>query len=206
MIYQERYARLKQVIAARNLHSDPRIHLVPYELIENEQQAIDFIDRMMDLNYEGAIFRNFRAKAKGGRPTTTGQELMRVKPWQTAEILVEGVNEGETNTNEAKKNTLGRTERSSAKAGKVKNGTIGTIYGPLVNDVHHPFNGRLLFPKGKVVTVPAGKMKAPQRREWFEDQTQIVGHLATFEFMAHGILDEPRMAGFVSKRLPQDMS
>ena len=47
--------------------------------------------------------------------TQKGQELWRVKPWADAEILVTGVSEGEINTNEAKKNALGRTERSSAR-------------------------------------------------------------------------------------------
>lgn len=206
LTYAERYCVLKDELVTRGLADHPRLHIVPWTVILNEQGAAAFIDKCMDEGYEGAIFRNPWAKAKGGRPTTKGQELMRVKPWQSAEILVEGVVEGETNTNEKTTNTLGRSERSSAKAGKVKNGTIGTLYGPLVTDVYHPFNGKLLFPKGKVVTVPPGKMKAPQRKAWFEDQTQIVGHLATFDFMAHGIIDEPRMAGFVSKRLPQDMS
>lgn len=47
-----------------------------------------------------------------------------MKPWADAEILVTGITEGEVSTNEAKKNALGRTERSSAKAGMVASGQI----------------------------------------------------------------------------------
>ncbi len=200
--YAERYEALKE----RRKHlSHPRLHVVPALLALNSDDLMDLIAHNFTNGYEGTIIRNPDALYKPGRPTLKGQELWRVKPWADAEILVTGFTEGEANGNEAKKNTLGRTERSSAKAGMVPNGQVGSIQGTLLADFHDPFTGALLFKKGLEITVGSGEMTVKEAEHYFNNPRELIGHIVKFKHMTHGVKDLPRFPTYVSHRLPQDM-
>lgn len=201
--YLRRYEMLRHWV--ENTLKHPRVHLVPMTIVKNAAELQVRIARNFDLGYEGTIIRNPEAPYKEGRATQKGQELWRVKPWADAEILVTGVSEGEVNTNEAKKNALGRTERSSAKAGMVANGQIGSIQGVMLADFHDPFTGKLLFPKGLEVTVGSGELTVAEAEHYFKNQKEIVGHIVKFKHMTHGVKDKPRFPTYMSHRLPQDM-
>ena len=201
--YQRRYDMLRDRVEA---YDHPRVHLVPMFMAATRLQLDAYIAACFDQSYEGTIIRNPYAPYKSGRATQKGQELWRVKPWADAEILVTGVSEGEINTNEAKKNALGRTERSSAKAGMVSNGQIGSIQGVMLADFRDPFTGKLLFEKGLPVTVGSGEMTVNEAEYYFKNQKEIIGHVVKFKHMTHGVKDLPRFPTYVSHRLPQDMS
>lgn len=201
--YEERYEMLEKRFRALN---HERLHLVPFEIVKDMQHANSMIGEHLDLKYEGSIFRNAKAGGKQGRPGKKTQELVRVKPWVDSEILVTGVTEGETNTNEAKINSLGRTERSSSKEGMVPNGMVGSIQGTVYGGDICDFAGRVLFKEGQPVTIGTGVMTEAEAKAWFEDQTQIVGWIVKFKHLAYGVKDQPRMGTYLSRRLPQDMS
>lgn len=183
----------------------PRIRRVPGAYVSHRTVLDDVIARYFDQGFEGAIIRNPDAPYKQGRATKRGQELWRVKPWADAEILVTGLTEGGVNTNEAKKNALGRTERSSAKGGIVPNGQVGSIQGIMLADFHDPFTGRLLFPKGLEITVGSGEMTVAEAEHYFRNPHEIVGHIVKFKHMTHGVKDKPRFPTYMSHRLRQDL-
>jgi DNA ligase-1 len=203
MRYLSRYTLLKVKVEELG---HPRIKLVPAYEVNGPNELQRFIAEFAEQGYEGTIIRNPAAPYKPGRATLKGQELWRVKPWADFEILVTGVTEGRMNLNEAKKNTLGRTERSSAKDGQVPNGQIGSIQGTLLADFHDPITGKLLFKKGLEITAGSGEMSVAEATAWFEDQTKIVGHIAKIKNMTHGVKDLPRFPTYVSHRLKEDMS
>lgn len=201
--YSERYA----ILTARlRLLDHPRIHLVPYAVVNNTEELNAAIAKFAAEGYEGTIVRNPRAPYKEGRATKKGQQLWRVKPWADAEILVTGITEGMSNQNAAEKSTLGRTKRSSAKAGMVPNGQVGSIQGTLLADFHDPITGALLFKKGLEITVSPGEMTVAEAIDLFNHPEKIVGHIVKFQHMTHGVKDLPRFPGYKSHRLAQDMS
>jgi DNA ligase-1 len=202
-IYAHRYAFAASRVEALN---DPRIHLVLMVVCTNREELEAAIARFFAEGYEGTIIRNPQALYKEGRATKKGQELWRVKPWGDAEILVTGVTEGAMNTNEAKKNTLGRTERSSAQDGMVPNGMVGSIQGTMLKDFHCPHTKKLLFAQGLPVTVGPGKMTDIEAAYYFANQGEIVGHPIKFKHMTHGVKDLPRFGTYLSHRSKQDMS
>jgi len=201
--YAERHSLLKRRLAALK---HPRLRLVPAYLAHGPDEMKGYISRFADEGYEGTILRNPDAPAKPGRATLKGQELWRVKPWADFEILVTGITEGRMNLNEAKKNTLGRTERSSAKDGQVPNGQVGSIQGTLLADFFDPITGRLLFKKGLAITAGSGEMSVEEAIHFFQNQHLIVGHIAKVKHMTHGVKSLPRFPTFVSLRLPEDIS
>lgn len=202
MTYSDRYLHLKDVVAELQ---HPRIHLVPFKVAFNRTELNAIIAEYFEAGYEGAIIRNPRAKFKEGRATQKNQELWRVKPWSDAEILVTGITEGEDNYNEKTTNSLGRSERSSAKAGKVLNGTLGSIQGTMLADFYCPWTKKKLFSKDQAVTVGPGEMNHKDRKYYFENQSEIVDHYVKFKHMTHGIKDQPRFPTYLSHRLKQDI-
>lgn len=201
--YLKRYQLLDERVAKL---SHPRIKLVPLDVCESPAELKAVIARHADHGYEGTIIRNPSAAYKPGRATQKEQQLWRVKPWSDSEMLVTGITEGESNQNVAKKNTLGRTERSSAKAGKVPNGQVGSIQGTMLADFFDPITGELMFAKGLPITIGSGKMTVVDAAYYFAHPEEIVGHIVKFKHMTHGVKDLPRMGGYISHRLKQDMS
>jgi DNA ligase-1 len=199
--YQRRYEMLRYHVECVLNH--PRIKLVPATPVETREHLDRLIAYHSAQGYEGTIIRNPDAPCKQGRATQKGQELWRVKPWGDFEILVTGITEGQINGNKAKKNTLGRTERSSAKAGMIPNGQVGSIQGVLLNDF--VVNGKVLFKKGLEVTAGSGEMSVAEATAYFEDQSSIVGKIAKIKTMTHGVKDLPRFPTFVSLRMKEDM-
>jgi DNA ligase-1 len=200
--YAERYLELQFKVDQLN-HS--RIKLVPYTICKNVDDVHVAIARNLNDGFEGTILRNPRSAYKPGRSTLEGQ-LWRVKPWADAEIQVTGITEGNINANEAKKNTLGRTERSSSAAGMIPNGQVGSIQGVMLADFYDPVTGKLLFPKGLPITVGSGEMTVKEAIYYFSHPNAIIGHIVKFKHMTHGVKNQPRFPTYMSHRLPQDMS
>jgi DNA ligase-1 len=200
--YQIRYELLDKYVEQLN---HPRVHLVPRQECFNMDDLKWWIAHWAAAGYEGTIIRNPRSKAKPGRSTLEGQ-LWRIKPWADAEILVTGITEGNQNANEAKKNSLGRTERSSSAAGLVPNGQVGSIQGTMLADFIDPISGKMLFAKDLPVTVSSGEMSVKEATYYFEHQEEIVGHIVKYKHMTHGTKDQPRFPTYISHRLKEDMS
>lgn len=200
--YKQRLELARAKVEALN---DPRVHAIPSAFVGTQKLLEFLMENDSAHGFEGTIIRNPDAVYKEGRATKKNWELWRVKPWGDFEILVTGVTEGSRNENEAKKNTLGRTERSSAQGGMVPNGQIGSIQGTLVKDLVVN-GGAHVIPAGTPITAGSGKMTVEEATAWFQDQTQIVGHFAKVKTMLHGVKDLPRFPTFESKRLRQDMS
>ena len=201
--YRERYRLLLDKVVGLN---DPRVHLVPHTMeCLNEAELKAAIAWCYEQGFEGAMIKNPEAPHKDGRATQKGQQLWRIKPWLDSEILVTGITQGNHNANEAKKNTLGRTERSSAKDGMVPNGMVGSIQGVLLADMICPMTGKLLFVKGTEITVGPGEMTAKEAKHYWENPSEIVGKCIKFRHMTHGVKNLPRFPTYISHRLIEDM-
>ena len=200
--YKDRYNILRRKVEEMK---DPRVHLVPMYECHSRGELDHFIAKFFQEGYEGAVIRNPNTPAKEGRPSKVKQEFVRVKAWHDSEMLVTGVTEGNENTNEPTTNELGYTERSSAQDGLKPNGKIGSIQGTLLEDCISPITGELLFPKGLAVTVSKGCMTHKEAQHYFENQSEIVGHIVKFRHFVHGTKVLPRMGQYLSHRLPQDM-
>ena len=199
--YEDRYNALQERLATIR---HPHLHIVPSTVCTCPAELNDAIARNAEAGFEGTIIRNPRSLYKPGRSTKEGQ-LWRVKPWSDFEILVTGITEGQMNNNEALTNTLGRTERSSAKAGMIPNGQVGSIQGTLLKDFHDPITGKLLFAKGLLVTAGSGEMSVVEATDYFANPHKLIGHVAKIKTMTHGVKDLPRFPTFVSLRLKEDM-
>jgi DNA ligase-1 len=188
--YGERYAALELYLDT--MPGDDNLYLLPYTVIRNAEEARIFAAEMSAI-HEGAIFRDPEALHKSGRATEKLNDFWRDKPVSDKDCIITGFEEAQANGNEAKVNSLGRTERSSHQENKVGNGMVGTV---LAVDVL----------SGQPIRLGPGSMKHDFRIAAFNDPTLIVGHPAKYRSLDTGVKDAPRHARFVTLRARADMT
>lgn len=165
--------------------------LLEPQIIKTPEEAICFYEECLEKGYEGAIFRADKPY-KQGRSTPKSQETLRMKPQPDSEAVVIGFVEAQQNNNEAKKNELGRTERSSHKENKVGNGHLGSF---LCIDSK----------TGKEIKVGAGKLNHQERKEIWDNQKDFLGKIVKYRSMSGGVKDKPRFPRFISWRAFNDL-
>lgn len=192
--YLERYQALDVWLAQTEL---THVRQLPFVWINDQAEAEAFIEDCLSLGFEGAIFRDPTALHKSGRADKKSNDFWRHKPVSDKDAIVTGCYEAEENLNEAKTNSLGRTERSSHKENKVGKGMLGGFF---ATDVA----------TGKPIKVPAGAMKHDERvsvwQAWLADQASQIGRGFKYTSLDFGTIDQPRQARWTSWRAVEDMS
>ena len=176
---------------ALNPVSVPALEPVP-TVIHNAGEARAFAAEMSAI-YEGAIFRDPLATHKSGRATEKLNDFWRDKPVSDKDCIVTGFEEAQENQNEAKTNSLGRTELSAHKENKIGNGMVGTI---LATDVL----------TGQPLRMGPGSLSHNDRIAAFNDPALLVGHPGKYRSLDTGVKDAPRQARFVTLRARADMT
>lgn len=185
MAYERRLDSLKSYSFLGN--PAERTALLPQQLISNEDQLLTYEDEMVTAGYEGLILRCPRAPYKFGRSTPREGYLLKLKRFEDSEALVLGVVEEMHNGNEATTNELGRTKRSSAKAGKTGKGTMGALQ---VRDLK----------TGVEFEIGCG-FTAADRAEFFQRPPKIV----KYKFFPIGVKDKPRHPVYLGVRDERDL-
>lgn len=188
--YLERYESLRRSVEDER---PPHVTVLPFIWIWNAEQARAWIIECMELGYEGAIFRDPKAKHKSGRATAKMNDFWRYKPVSDKDAIVVSTYEAQANNNEATTNSRGRTERSAHQANKVGKATAG---GFIARDVT----------TGKLVRIPCGCMKQGERLEAWENREANVGRPFKYESLDVGVLDQPRQARWICWRSKEDMT
>lgn len=122
--YETRQERLLELVEDL---ADPRIVLVPQIVVRNEEELMHVESMIVGHGYEGVMLRPHDGDYYWGRCTNARPWLMKLKRFIDAEAYCVGVKEQMHNANEATKDELGRTKRSSHKANKTGTGTLGAL-------------------------------------------------------------------------------
>jgi ATP-dependent DNA ligase len=154
-----------------------------------ELEAIEAV--LVDDGHEGAILRQPHSRYKFGRASKTAGELVKLKRFEDAEAEIIGVYEEQHNGNVAVRNALGRTERSTAQAGKVGKGTLGGFY---VRDLE----------TGIEFKVGTG-FSADERLNFWIDQHDLIGLTVKYKSFKIGVKEKPRHPVFLGFRDRKDM-
>ena len=166
------------------------VGILPQALVNDRETLDKMIQEAVDAGLEGVMVRHHDSLYKCGKATVTGGQLLKVKPMEDDEAVIEGFEEGTHNTNEKVTNELGRSKRSSAKDGKIPSGIVGTILG------RHPTWG----------IVRVSGLKDDLALDMFNNPQEYLGRLFTFRYQAHGTLEAPRLAKFKGFRSKDDLT
>lgn len=177
---------------AEEIAGDYSLTFVPHTRIENEEQLLEFEARALEQGNEGIMVRSYDGPYKQGRSSVREGYLLKLKRFLDAEAEITGFYEEMENQNEAKTNALGRTERSTAKAGKVGKGTLG---GFKVRDI-----------KTQVEFELGGGFTQQMRKDYWADRLNLVGKIARYKYFPTGSLSRPRFPVWLGFRDKKDLS
>jgi DNA ligase-1 len=189
--FSQRYIMLKAI--AKKL---PKwVHVIEQVVVNNEKELKDFVDNAFKLGYEGVVLRSINGRHKDGRSTLTEPLMLRIVKKKMEEAVILSCYEQMENTNEKKTNALGRSERSSAKAGKVGKGILG---GWEVRDIKTGIEFRIGGGKG---------VDDNFREFWWkpENRKKMPGMIIKYSSKEHGVKEKPRQPQYECFRDRRDM-
>ena len=167
-----------------------QMYNLSWDLVEGEEGLLAFETRALNDGYEGIMKRSPKGKYKQGRSTFKEQGIGKLKRFSDDEAVVIGFEEKMHNTNEAKTNELGRTQRSQDQAGMVGAGTLGAL---------------VCECKGIRFTMGSGFDDAGRAEVWANKEAYL-GKLAKFKYFEMGMKDSYRFPIFQGWRDEEDMS
>lgn len=159
-------------------------------IINSQEELNNYEQSAIDIGYEGVMIRSLSGEYKCGRSTAKQGILGKVKRFSDFEAVVLGFEEKMHNTNEAKTNELGRTERSTAKEGLVGADTLGS----------------LTVQKDDVIFNIGSGFNDEQRKEIWENKDKYLGKLVKYKcFDVQSGYDAPRFPIFLGWRDKDDI-
>lgn len=179
--YTERWHELQRL--TEKLTGLP-VDLLDQALIEDRSQLDAFEEAAVNKGFEGLILRSPDSPYKSGRSTVKEGYLLKVKRFEDSEAVVIGIEEEMFNGNEAETNELGRTKRSTAKAGLVGKGTMGAL---IVRDVK----------TGVEFNIGTGFTATDRAALWAESP---IGQTVKYKFFPVGVKTAPRHPVFLGFR------
>lgn len=168
-----------------------RVVLLEHFPVEDMFNIDEFERDMLAQGAEGIMLRDADAKYKCGRSGTKNPELQKVKRFVDNEFEIIGFEPKYVNTNEAKTNELGRTERSTAKDGLVAVDLMGAL--------------KLKTKDGQIFSCGSGFNDKLRVQLWLERE-ELIGKLAKVKYFDVGTgYTVPRFPVFVGIRAEGDM-
>jgi len=189
--YTERVKELERAVAKIG---DKRVVAVPTTNLNSVKELMAFEKKTVNKGFEGIMIRSPDGPYKCGRSTEREGYLLKIKRFLDAEARIIGVEELMHNENPAEKNELGRTKRSSAKAGKVPAGTLGKF---VVVDTE----------SGQEFRIGTGEgLTQELRATLWERRNSLIGLVVKYRSQVSGVKDAPRIPVFIGFRDERDMS
>lgn len=193
--YQDETDTYGRAEEAYDSASGEGVKWLTYNILWNTEELEKYEEKCLNLGYEGLILRDPNSPYKFGRSTAKEGYLLKLKRFKDSEARILAVEELMSNQNEAKKNALGQTERSTHRENLVPAGTMGRLY---VEDVH----------SGVRFHIGTGFTK--EQRDWWWDWKLNVHRcqslLIKYKFFPVGVKDLPRHPVYLGLRDDFDMS
>lgn len=188
--FSKRLADLEHMLQSRSLVGK-HFSIVRHALVSSVDELLKLEQQAVDQGYEGLMIRSMNGPYKCGRSTMKEGYLLKIKRFEDSEALVLDYEEQMHNTNEAKKDAFGKTERSTAKDGMVPKGVLGTL---IVRDTK----------SGVEFKIGTG-FDDDQRVKLWKERSSLPGRLVKYKFQPSGIKEAPRFPTIIGFRDERDL-
>lgn len=201
--FKQRYVNYCHRVRAINAHLQsigerPFLRIVEYRHIETMEEYEAMQQEAADLRYEGLYGKAWDGEYKHGRSGKSKPICWKDKPWTDEEGVIVDFVEMEENTNEAFLDELGRTKRSTHKAGMVGKGILGSYV--VINPKYKDKDGEPI-----PFNVSCGTMTMAERADRWTHREAERGESITYKFFDFGIVDVPRSALYKCHRPKFDL-
>ncbi len=159
-------------------------------LINSMEELMEMEARCVALGFEGVMIRTLDGPYKQGRSSVKEGFLLKVKRFEDEEAVVVGFEEKMHNANEATKDALGHTKRSSCKENLEGVDTLGSLV--------------LQLSSGATFKVGTGFDDAERARLW-ANRESVLGKLCKYKFQPCGVKDLPRFPTYLGLRDENDL-
>ena len=166
------------------------VKLLPVEL-KNLSALMTYENKCVKEGFEGVMIRLPEGPYKCGRSTSREGYLQKIKRFTDSEAEVIDFQEREHNANEATKDELGRTKRSSHQENMVKTGTLGALF---VRDIK----------TGIEFSIGTG-FDDVTRQEIWDNKKKYSKLLVKYKSQESGSKDAPRFPVFLGWRDRNDL-
>lgn len=203
---------MKRIEAMTKTGKYSRIKLVNHHAVDNAEALASYEAKCLAEGYEGVMIRDMMGMYKQGRSTVREGGLLKLKRFTDAEAIIVGFEERMHNENEAYKDEVGRTKRSSAKGGKVGMNVLGAFVLRAIGEdrscPHCEGHGCAECADSGLLTFRCGSgLNDAQRETWWlaGNRKHLLGKLAKYKFQEHGTVDAPRSPIFLGIRDERDL-
>lgn len=179
---------------AYDLFLEKGVVIVRHKVIADAIELEAFESEHVERGHEGIMIRSINGPYKQGRSTEKEGFLLKVKRFIDTDAVILDSYERMKNTNEATKDALGCTKRSSHQDGKVGHCDLGgfDVIG-LEGDY-----------KNVLFSVGCG-FNAEQRKQLWSIRDSLVGKVIKVKYFASGSKERPRFPVWIGFRDPIDM-
>ena len=158
--------------------------------VQSSKQLTEFEEIALSKGGEGVMVRSMNGPYKQGRSTLKEGYLLKIKRFVDEEAIIIGFDEKMHNTNEAKVDALGYTERSTSKEGMIGASTLGALV------VQSEKWGEFRIGTG---------FDDVLRKEIWENKDKYLSQLAKFKYFATGVVEKPRFPVYLGIRNKMDI-
>jgi DNA ligase-1 len=185
-LYQPFFERLDIL---RRLNLIGHVRLVEQQLVEDEEELIEYENYCLTMGFEGIMMRSPISPYKNGRATWREGIIYKLKRFQEDEAQIIGFEEQYTNTNALEVDELGYAKRSYEKNGMVPADTLGKF---------------IVKYKDQELVVAPGQFTHDERKFVWKFQDTFKYKYLKFRFMTYGMKDLPRFPRAVGFRDEMD--
>lgn len=189
--YNMRREEAKIVVDRFQVKEGGMIRMLEQKQIHDLEQLRQYEDACLERGFEGLILRDPESFYKYGRSSTKEGILLKLKRFSDGEAEVIDFEEQMHNTNEATTNELGRTKRSSAKAGLRGKDTLGALVCRCLES-------------GVMFRIGTGMDDAERQHVW-DNIPKFKGKIVKYKSFKIGVKDAPRHPVFLGWRDERDM-
>lgn len=186
--------RLMLEIDSRTGDTPPQARLLPHVTCADVESLNIFEETAVEDGHEGVMVRSLDGPYKQGRSTEKEGFLLKIKRFEDADAEIIGFEERMHNGNDAKKNALGRTERSTAQEGLTGRGDLGALIVKGINGTY----------KGVEFKIGTG-FDDDERCDIWQNRLGFFGLIVKYQFFPLGSKDRPRFPTWLGMRDISDL-
>ncbi len=183
LVSEEGHIERLRLLSGKQLGRNVVLHLPT--TVQSPEQLTGFEETALSKGGEGVMVRSMNGPYKQGRSTLKEGYLLKIKRFVDEEATIIEFDEKMHNTNEAKVDALGYTDRSTSKEGMVGADTLGAIV--------------VQSEKWGVFRIGTG-FDDSLRKEIWENKDKYLGELVKFKYFATGVVEKPRFPVYLGIR------